>query len=374
MKKNLPLLICLLLIENMFGQILNRSESWPNPAWTIIGAYTPASIISNPTTVDANFKYDSALVSPSGASTVIKLTSPTFDLKPAFDGNQRVLFINFNIAFTTLALNALFVQYWDADLSTWKTFPDGTAPIQNSGDYQNCTMDLANSAQIYLDFSGFSVNQQQNFKYRIFINGTSSQIVGTCIESPVVRSLSCQDPTNLHLIGSTLNDKVTIGWNVTGSGYMISPIAWNLQYGNHGFSLGTGNMIQYGSTPPFTLTGLTSNTQYDVYIQRDCSGGNNTILTSWVGPLTFSTTNLGLEEVKLEGLKLYPNPTKGFLEIEATNTINEIKVYNLIGQELLTKKGAASRLNLDLSTFNSGFYFLKIDTDKGTGVYKIVKE
>ena len=83
---------------------------------------------------------------------------------------------------------------------------------------------------------------------------------------------------------------------------------------------------------------------------------------------------MGLEEVKLEGIKLYPNPTKGLLEIEAVNSVNQIKLYNLIGQELLTKKGTASRLNLDLTTFESGFYFLKIDTDKGTGVYKIVKE
>ena len=371
MKKNLPLLICLLLIENMFGQILLRNENWPNPAWTVSGTYTPASLVSNPTTVDSNFKFDSALVSPSGVNTLIQLSSPTFDLKPAFDGNEKILKIGFNIAFTTYAMDKLYIEYWNADTSSWVVFANGSAEIQSVGSYSACTMVPGQSeASVYLDFSGFTTNQLQNFKYRLVVNGTSSEIAGVCLNSMVANSSSCNAPSNLTVFGVTSN-QASFNWAYSG----IGTIYWNIEYGPIGFALGTGIKQQINSTfnPPYTINGLNPNTVYSFYIEQDCSGGDGVIFSGWTGPKIFKTATLGLEEVKLEGLKLYPNPTKGLLVIEAANTINEVKVYNLLGQELLTQKGKAPRLNLDLTTFDAGFYFLKIDTEKGTGVYKVVR-
>ena len=243
MKKNLPLLICLLLIENMFGQILLRNENWPNPAWTVSGTYTPASLVSNPTTTDANFKYDSALVSPPGASTLVELNSPTFDLKPAFDGNEKILKIGFNIAYTSFADSKLYVQYWNADTSAWVVFPDGTAPIQAVGNYANCTMDSNSIAEIYLDFSGFTTNQLQNFKYRLVINGTSSEVLGVCINSGFANSSSCIVPSNIGVFGVTSN-QASFTWTYNGAG----TIYWNIEYGPFGFALGTGFKQQINST------------------------------------------------------------------------------------------------------------------------------
>ena len=45
-----------------------------------------------------------------------------------------------------------------------------------------------------------------------------------------------------------------------------------------------GNSVYSSSNTSFT--GLTPQTQYDVYVQSDCGSGG---ISSWVGPLTFTT-------------------------------------------------------------------------------------
>ena len=69
-------------------------------------------------------------------------------------------------------------------------------------------------------------------------------------------------------------------------------------------------------------------------------------------------------------INLYPNPTKGIIELnfsEPSAKIENIKLYNILGKEM--KKISFDKLNqkeykIDLSLQENGFYFLKIQTDK----------
>ncbi len=69
--------------------------------------------------------------------------------------------------------------------------------------------------------------------------------------------------------------------------YAMGPDALgiDLQYGPAGFSLGNGTIVSPDSSP-YTLTGLSQNTTYDVYIQADCPDNE---VSGWFGPLTFTT-------------------------------------------------------------------------------------
>jgi len=62
--------------------------------------------------------------------------------------------------------------------------------------------------------------------------------------------------------------------------------SWNIQYGNSGFTIGTGNTVSTSSNP-YSLTGLNSSTLYDYYIQGVCSINE---LSQWSGPYTFTTS------------------------------------------------------------------------------------
>ena len=49
--------------------------------------------------------------------------------------------------------------------------------------------------------------------------------------------------------------------------------SWTVEYGPYGFTIGSGTIVTVYDTS-LTLTGLTSNTAYDVYVSPDCVGGS----------------------------------------------------------------------------------------------------
>lgn len=367
MKKILLFLVCSLIVDKCYSQIISINENWPNPNWTIGGTYTPAALTSNPLT-GTNLSYDTALVSPVGATTFLFASSPFFSLVPAFNGNEKSLKIQFNVAFTTYTPNSLYVQFWNADSSTWNTFPDGAAPVQTVGDYTNCSSALPVS--IFFDFSSLTTNQLQNFKYRFVIDGTSSNIGGVCLNNVTLSTFSCLPVSNFNVLSTTFTS-ATFTWTNSDPGVTY----YDFQYGLQGFALGTGNMQQTSSTssPPFTISGLQQSTAYDIYIRKDCSDGNQSIFSSWTGPVTFVTGGLGVSTFISDDFKLYPNPVKNALQIDSKINIREVEIDNMSGQELIHQLNDASSTTIDLSGLSAGLYFVKIHTDLGSGIYKIVK-
>ena len=361
MKITITLSLFIALLSSASAQILTRSENWPNSNWSVGGAvYTPAALIFNPKT-DDKFKYDATLVNPPGSPSSLYAASPTFDLKPAFDGGETAFKIDFSISYGATADGELMVQYWNADTNTWVTMPDGMAPIGELGTISTCTNFPVN---LFFNFSNFTTNQLQNFSYRFSLNDAGSQLAGICINSPTLNSLSCSLPTNLDVINISAYN-ASLDW--TGNGGSD----FQIEYGVHGFSLGTGNHQQV-NFHPFQIGGLNPLTTYDFYVQEDCSK-NQTVVSNWAGPKSFTTSSLGLEDHTLKGFKLYPNPIKNTLWLDSEKILSEVKIFNLSGQELMNIKPSKSHISIDLSELNMGLYFLKVTTDEGLGSYKIMK-
>ena len=61
--------------------------------------------------------------------------------------------------------------------------------------------------------------------------------------------------------------------------------SWNIEYGAAGFTLGTGTASTVTNTS-YSASGLSSQTDYDFYVQADCGSGD---LSNWEGPISFST-------------------------------------------------------------------------------------
>jgi len=61
---------------------------------------------------------------------------------------------------------------------------------------------------------------------------------------------------------------------------------------------------------------------------------------------------------------VYPNPTKGILEIQAEENISSIEIFNLQGQILqkLELDGRSKVHKTDLGHINTGTYILKVTT------------
>jgi uncharacterized repeat protein (TIGR01451 family) len=98
---------------------------------------------------------------------------------------------------------------------------------------------------------------------------------------------------------------------------------------------------------------------------------NPPIFTNRVRTL-FSPT-VATTELKDLGLSVFPNPTSGILTINSTHKLAQdltIDVINTNGQVLL--RGPNPQVNIQ--TFASGLYFLKVTTAEGIGIVKIFKQ
>lgn len=74
-----------------------------------------------------------------------------------------------------------------------------------------------------------------------------------------------------------------------------------------------------------------------------------------------------------ETLKYYPNPIETNLYLNNNQTIETVKIYNLIGQELFSKVINASDTILNMSDFSSGTYLIKITSKENVKTIKVVK-
>ncbi|MFY9518806.1 MAG: right-handed parallel beta-helix repeat-containing protein [Schleiferiaceae bacterium] len=77
------------------------------------------------------------------------------------------------------------------------------------------------------------------------------------------------------------SNSATVSWTPTSTGGQIAwgPVGFNIGSGASGANQATA------STNPYTITGLTPGTGYQVYFQAPCASANG----QWVGPFTFST-------------------------------------------------------------------------------------
>jgi len=108
---------------------------------------------------------------------------------------------------------------------------------------------------------------------------------------------TCIQPDSLN---ATLVSDISanLGWHANSS-----ETAWDIQYGLNGFSLGTGTIIQNVTTNPYTLSGLTSVTNYQYYVLAQCSPTDSSF---WAGPYSFTTLLTACTGVPIVGTASAP--------------------------------------------------------------------
>lgn len=78
-----------------------------------------------------------------------------------------------------------------------------------------------------------------------------------------------------------------------------------------------------------------------------------------------------LENKLIENLSVYPNPTKGLVEIKSESGVELAELYDSIGNRIMT----TIQNTLDLSSLSRGVYFVKVTTLSGKiKTVKIVKQ
>jgi len=89
--------------------------------------------------------------------------------------------------------------------------------------------------------------------------------------------------------------------------------------------------------------------------------------------VTFKVENTGIEENPINNkLTLFPNPTQSEIFIQTNLKINKVEVYAITGSLITSENNFNGKLSV--ANLTTGIYLVKVYTDEGIAVKKIVKE
>lgn len=214
----------------------------------------------------------------------------------------------------------------------------------------------------YLDGTGSTRVYQYNSTIGIW-QQIGQDIYGVSgIEQLSGYSVSLSDDGNILAIGAPNNP----GTSYNGSARI---------YKNNG-----GTWTQIGSN--ILGLGIYNRNGYSVSLSGDgktlgvgCVNNSGTINTGYVRAFDLSSIILATQENSVENdIKIYPNPVKNHLNISLDKKINSIGVYDMLGQEILSKMINSKEANIEVSHLTTGTYLVKITSEGKVKTVKIIKE
>jgi hypothetical protein len=132
------------------------------------------------------------------------------------------------------------------------------------------------------------------------------------------------------------------------------------------------NLTEY-SYPLNSFMGI-QNTIFRIVFHSD--GGVNQ-LGVVVDDFLISGTNLATDKFDLNKISIYPNPSKGIFNLALNNLpIETLELFDLLGKKINVidnLKTINNQLELDLTSFSSGIYFVKITANNQSTIKKIIK-
>ena len=232
----------------------------------------------------------------------------------------------------------------------WKATTGGTYTAVN-----------ATGATMSYNLSGLTANTSYTFRaFATTASGTTygNELTFTTLDQ---QQETCAAPTNVTASNIT-NTTADISWTQQGD-----VTNWDVNYRVAGV---TSWYSATTSTNPYTLTGLSENTSYEVQVIAHCTNG----VTSDPSAIITLTT-VGINDYELNNVVVYPNPTTGMIQIQNSESrIENVEVYDAYGKMLNVVNVNDNTTAVDLSNYAAGTYFVKIVTENGVVTKRVVKQ
>lgn len=105
------------------------------------------------------------------------------------------------------------------------------------------------------------------------------------------------------------------------------------------------------------------------YIFKSKEGAHNSRFL-----ILFKSTVLDTPTNQLQNISIVPNPTTGYITIISPQTaVSSVEVFDIRGRKLMNVDYNKTQYSLDLSSLQSATYFVKINTEEGSLIKRVVK-
>ena len=160
---------------------------------------------------------------------------------------------------------------------------------------------------------------------------------------------------------STNNNSLTVKWNKPETG---NPVGYNVYFNNE-------LVAEKITSLEYTSENKCQYVEVRAVYEND--------MTS-IGLVKIVAAEENVNDILTHDINIYPNPTNDRLYIEAETEIEDVVVYDIYGrcQQLSAISSQLSAISgqlsvIDVSDLKSGIYFVKINTNKGNIVKRIIK-
>ena len=216
--------------------------------------------------------------------------------------------------------------------------------------------------------NGILNKKRNNQTVLVFVEdkGTSNRLYA----QNYVLAEECTSPENVEISDIT-NTQVAISW-----GSSNSETTLDIEYGVSPYTATGIATIENIDANPYTLTDLSAETAYEIYVRTNCSDGN---YSEWTGPFSFTTEEDGSTNINniinAKDISVYPNPNKGQFKIEINLSVDavNIQIINSQGQIVKDMKNinTSAPININLEDTKSGLYFVRIRSNNQIVTKKI---
>ena len=238
---------------------------------------------------------------------------------------------SFTTAFTTGTCGAFTIELYDSWGDGWNggylevlvngNFVQALTIQQGSGPDQ-FFISVDSSDVIDLLYTPGGWPEENSYIVYDHLNASVTTQMGSGTSGPpntmgLVACPLCFTPDNLSATNISATGAL-LGWN-SSSGILGG--SWNVEWGTSGFVMGSGTTILNVTTSSYLLTGISSFTSYDFYVQEYCGQSG---FSNWAGPYTFSTPpepgTCGMYSVALYD-SYGDGWNGGFLDVNVNNNI-----------------------------------------------------
>lgn len=387
------------------------SPSLENPAWFNV---SPNNANVNFPNANNNSSMQDFCITPNGIHPDLEIViTPVTSARPGFDAVYKIVYRNKGNQTLSQAYGINF--FYDdnlMDLVSSSVTPSTAGTGSLSWDYANLRPfdsreitvtfninaptdvnpvninDILTFTTSILPQAGDENTTDNLFIYRDLVSGSYDPNDITCLEGDVVSPTEIGD--YLHYMirfentGTAEAENIVVSTEINPADFDINSLQL-LNASHPMYTRVNGNIVEFIFEQILLESGGHGNVLLKVKSLTSLQQGDNVnkraniyfdynypVATNEAETIFQALSNPDFEQD--QSISVYPNPTKDKVNVSGDFTLQTVQLYDVQGRLLQTQLANDNQTNIDISVHSNGVYFIKVTSDKGIKVGKIVKE